>query len=98
MRVEYHPSTVTDVNNAVKHYEDLRPGLGADVRAEIYSAIDRVIGSPHRYRRVEGEIRRCFVQRFPYSVLYRFVESEDLVRILIVRHHRQRSSFGLSRQ
>ena len=97
MRVEYHPQTADDLNAAVVHYNGLRVGLGDALRAEVYGAVDRILHNPEQHRVVENEIRRCFVHHFPYSVLYRAVGA-DLVRILVIRHHRRHPRFGLQRK
>jgi len=97
MRVEYHPETVEDLNKAIDFYEQRQEGLGIDLREEIYQSIDHIIANPFIYREVEGKIRRCFVHRFPFSILYRITD-DDVVRILVIRHHRQHPEFGLSRE
>lgn len=98
MKVEYHPSTTTDLNEAIEYYDTQEPGLGDRCRAEVYAAIDRIVGAPQRYPVITGNIRRCFVNRFPFSVLYRYFENDGRVRILVIRHHRRRPSFGLRRR
>lgn len=85
------------LNCATDHYIAIRKGLGEALRAEVYGTIERLTQNPHQFRIVENEIRRCLVQRFPYSVLFR-VMSPDLVRILAIRHHRQHEQFGLQRK
>ncbi|WP_295434049.1 type II toxin-antitoxin system RelE/ParE family toxin [uncultured Thiodictyon sp.] len=97
MKVEYHPRTVSDLNDAVAYYNKQRDGLGAEFRSEIYAAIARVSANPFQYAMVEGGIRRCFAHRFPYSVLFRLVNEEE-IRILVIRHHRRHPSFGLDRR
>ena len=97
MRLEYHPSTAADLNRAIDFYDRQRPGLGAECRVEVYEAIDKIRESPQRYRIVEGDVRRCIVRRFPFSILYRFI-GNDLIRILVIRHHRQRPGFGQTRR
>ncbi len=66
MRVEYHPDTVDDLNNAIDYYESRRSGLGSEFRQEIYQTIDRIAADPYLFRTVSGEVRRCFVHRFPF--------------------------------
>lgn len=97
MRVEYHPAAAEDLNGATTHHNRIRAGLGDALRAQVYSAIVRVVQNPSQHRIVESEIRRCFVRRFPYSVLFRFVNA-DFVRVLAIRHHRQHQGFGLGRE
>ena len=96
MRVEYHPETVTDLNRAVEYYDNQLGGLGSELRQEVYSAIDTLIENPLHYHPVKDEIRRKFLVKFPFSILFR-VLSEDAVRILVIRHHRQHPSLGLER-
>ena len=97
MLVEYHPATVSDLNRAIDYYNAQRPGLGAECRAEIFRTIDLISDFPKRFRRARGDIRRCIVKRFPFSVLYRLV-GDSTVRILVIRHHRQDPGFGAERR
>ena len=95
-RVEYHPRTAADLNSAVTHYNDLRQGLGDGLRSEVYAAIERILANPRQFAVVERDVRRCFVRRFPYSILFRLVD-EDVVRVLAIRHHRRQPRFGFGR-
>ena len=97
MRLEYHPATAAELNDAVRYLNSQRTGLGAELRKEITRTIDQIKDAPFRYRVVSGDIRRCFVNRFPFSILYR-VTNEESVRILVIRHHRLRSSYGTRRR
>ncbi|MGZ8843133.1 MAG: type II toxin-antitoxin system RelE/ParE family toxin [Pyrinomonadaceae bacterium] len=97
MKVTYHPLTVSDLNNAVAYYNRQRVGLGDEFRSEVNAAIARVRASPSQYAIVEHGIRRCFVHRFPYSVLFRRID-EEAIRVLVIRHHRRHPSFGLDRR
>jgi toxin ParE1/3/4 len=97
MRVEYHPAAAEDLNGATDQHNEKRAGLGDALRVEVYGAVERIVQNPKQHRIVENEIRRCFVHRFPYSVLFRVV-ADDLVRIFAVRHHRQHPQFGLARK
>jgi plasmid stabilization system protein ParE len=102
MRVEYHPLTVSDLNNAVVYYNQQRAGLGDELRTEVYAAIERARVSPSQYAPsqyaiVKRGMRRSLVHRFPYAVSFRTI-SEDTVRVLVIRHHRRHPSFGLGRR
>ena len=97
MKVEYHPSTITDLNRAVDFYQRQRIGLGDELRDEIYQTIARIAENPLIYCPITGQIRRCFVHRFPFSILYR-VFGDDVLRVLVIRHHRQHPHFGMGRE
>lgn len=97
MEVEYHPLTAGDLNAAIAHYNERRVGLGNALRAEVYATIRRIAENPNQFPVVEHFIRRCLVHRFPYSVLFRIVDS-GTVRVLLVRHHRRHPRLGLGRR
>lgn len=97
MRVEYHPLTTTDLNDAIAYYNRQQAGLGDELRTEIYASIERVVASPARFSIVSKGIRRCLVHRFPYAILFSVV-SENTLRVLVIRHHRREPNFGLRRR
>ena len=97
MRVEFHAQTTNDLNSAVAYYNELHAGLGDSLRAEVYAAIENILLNPLQFTVVQHEIRRSFVHRFPYSILFRIIGTEA-VRILAIRHHRRHPRFGLSRK
>jgi len=96
MNVEYHPSTVSDLNTARHHYNKQLAGLGDAFRTEVYATIQRIRNDPSMYMETEGT-RRALLRRFPYSVIYRLM-GEDTVRILLIRHHKRHPQFGMRRQ
>jgi toxin ParE1/3/4 len=97
MRLEFHPHTVSDLDSATMYYDRQRTGLGDALRAEVYLAIEQVRANPLQFAVVKKGIRRCLVHRFPYAVLFRIV-NDDLIRILVIRHHRRHQSVGTARR
>ncbi|MEX0943669.1 MAG: type II toxin-antitoxin system RelE/ParE family toxin [Pseudomonadales bacterium] len=97
MKLEFHPDTVGDLNDAVEFYERQQIGLGSELREEIFRTIDRIVADPHFFRAVRSDIRRCLAHRFPFSVLFRVVDP-DTIRVLVIRHHRQRPELGEERR
>lgn len=97
MKVEFHRLTANDLNEAISHYESEKPGLGQELRVEVYRAVDKIAENPFMYPEIRNGIRRCAIHRFPFSILFKILEG-DLVRVLVIRHHRRRPAFGSRRQ
>lgn len=76
-----------DLHEAVSFYESRRPGLGAELAAEVRAALTKIVDNPLAWPRVSGSIRRCRLQRFPYALIYQPLE--DRIRILAVAHVRR---------
>ncbi len=87
MIFSFHPEAAEEFNAAIEYYEACTVGLGFDFASEIYSAIDKAVSFPEAWPTLEGDIRRCLTNRFPYGVLYS-VEEEGIL-ILAVMHLRR---------
>jgi plasmid stabilization system protein ParE len=78
--VVYSARSLQDIERAVQY-----------AFTAIQSAVDNLRDHPLIGRRVEGELRELVISygRTGYVALYRFVVSQDEVRILALRHQRE---------
>lgn len=96
MNYQFHPDAEAEHLETVAYYETRQPGLGASYLAEFESALDLVCEAPNRYPiDRKPDIRRIRLRRFPFTILFR--ESEGMVQVLAVAHHRRRPLYWLSR-
>ena len=51
MRLEFHPDTAKDVQDAVSHFENQRPGLADAFQLQLSEALDRICASPSRFQK-----------------------------------------------
>jgi toxin ParE1/3/4 len=82
-------------------YEDRQDGLGERFIDEYQDAILRILSGPASYARLETtrsrrNLRRCFLQRFPYYVAYELFTDE--IVILAVAHTKRRPNYWIRRQ
>jgi len=84
---------------AARWYERNRIGLGLEFLAAVDAAVTRVEENPRIGSRTPGvddeDIRRVFVRRFPYHVVY--IELPDRLQVLAVAHDRRRPGYWLAR-
>lgn len=81
---------------AALHYESQQAGLGAALLTEVEKTFGRISELPLAARAVRGDLRRRFVHRFPYYVLYR-VRGHDIL-VVAVAHRRRRPGYWRDRQ
>ena len=91
MKYIFHPDAESEFQEAIDFYEDRQYGLGYDFSLEIYSAIQRIVENPKAWTKLDGDIRRCIANRFPYGIVY--TESEDRIYILAVMNLRRRPGY-----
>jgi len=96
VKLEYHPLTTSELNDARNFYNEKVSGLGVSFRTEVLSKIKNISENPLVHPDIRG-VRRAFLKRFPYSIIYRVI-SKSRVRILSIRHHRRHPSYGADRQ
>jgi len=95
-RLVLRPQAEAELLGARDWYEDHRPGLGAAFATEVDRALGGIIRSPLAYSRVQGEIRRALVRRFPYAIYFRAMPDEIVVLAVIHgrRHPRRWQARG----
>jgi toxin ParE1/3/4 len=97
MRVEFHRQVASDISRIMNYYEDVGgPTLADEFYTELRAFFQKAANTPEAYDIREHDLRRVNLARFPYHFFFRVVD--DRVRILVVRHHRRRSSLGLDRR
>jgi len=91
MRYRFHPEARPEYLEAVAYYEGWQAGLGARFAVEIESTIQQIAETSNRWRKLEGEVRRCLSHGFPYGVLYTI--EVDHVLVLAVMHHSRKPGY-----
>ena len=88
-----------EMAEAARWYERNRVGLGLEFLAAVDAAVARIEENPRIGSRTPGvddeDIRRVFVGRFPYHVVY--IELPDRLQVLAVAHDRRRPAYWVGR-
>ena len=87
MSFSFHPEAEEEFNIAIEYYENIELGLGYDFAIEVFSTIQRSVEFPKAWAVLEGDIRRSFVSRFPYGILYS-KEKEEIFVVAVMNLHR----------
>ena len=96
LRIVFHPKVFSEVDAIMDYYE--RVGgihLADDFYAEFRFFVQDASGEPEKYNIRRGNFRRVNLERFPFNFLFRV--QEDSIRILVVRHHARRPTYGTKR-
>ena len=81
----------------MRYYERVATRQLADqFYAELRHYMQQAAERPESFAIRTRYLRRVNLQRFPYHFLFRTVG--DVVRILVVRHHRRRPTVGVGRR
>ena len=100
VRFRSEPEASAELDEAVRWYEDQRPGLGGDFLEAIDTALSKIrrwplLGSHVPDVPADLPVRRVPVPRFPYHIVY--LETPEAIRILAFAHDRRLPGYWLSR-
>ena len=92
---QFYPEALLEADEAAAFYEERQKGLGHRFIEELTSTINRIVRTPQLYRKVENEIRKCRLLRFPYGIIYR--DKIEYVEIIAVMHLKRKPGYWHSR-
>ena len=79
MIIRFLDGACADIDDAFLWYEDQVVGLGYAFLAALHDAVVLVECHPDGFPVVRGDLRRCLLSRFPYSVFYSIEKGEIVV-------------------
>ena len=88
MKIEILQIACLEFENAQEFYELEQSGLGARFGNEIRQALLRIQQYPKVWSAERKEIRRCFVHKFPYKIIYS-IQKEIIVVLAFAHLHRK---------
>ena len=88
MSYSFHQEAEIELNNQVDYYEEYRQGLGLEFANEVYNTIQRIVDFPKAWQVLDGDIRRCLTNRFPFGVIY-YQKEEQIIILAIMQLSRE---------
>ena len=82
--IAFRPEAEAEFIEAQAWYEERARGLGQEFVSCVAAVIEALRNEPEQFQRVDGEVRRALVRRFPYAVLY--LTAPESVVIIAVFH------------
>ena len=82
--IRLRPEALDELAEAWRWYEGQRQGLGDEFRACVDAVMAEIARAPLLSAKVQGEVRRRIVRRFPFSVIY--LSEPDHAEVLAVFH------------
>jgi plasmid stabilization system protein ParE len=89
--IVYSPNAIANIERAFEYLAERDPRSALAAASAIRTAVEVLAQHPLIGRPVEGNLRELVISfgRTGYVALYRFVPSENRVRVLAIRHQRE---------
>ncbi|NCN68124.1 MAG: hypothetical protein COW74_07370 [Piscirickettsiaceae bacterium CG18_big_fil_WC_8_21_14_2_50_44_103] len=93
MKVVVTEQARTSLLNARNYYNAEMGGLGYEFVEEFVSSLSRIETHPEAWTLLSKRTRRCLINRFPYSVIFRLVKTRNQIQIIDLMHHKQKPKY-----
>ena len=91
----FHPEALIEADEAAQFYEERQFDLGKRFVEALSDALIRIRRMPDIYRKINGNISKCRVLRFPYGVIFR--NQVDSIEVIAVMHLKKKPGYWKSR-
>jgi plasmid stabilization system protein ParE len=95
MKLEILEVAQNELEDAIMFYELEQSGLGRRFKTEVRQAIKRIKSYPQAWSVERGEVRKCFVHKFPYTIFYSL--QKQTIVILVIAHQHRKPGYWIDR-
>ena len=97
MDLIFHRLVQRDLRIVLRYYEE---EAGVELADRFFDELGRLVReieqNPQKFHLINDEIRRANLERFPYHLLFKC--TGEVIRVLVLRHDKQRPEFGLGQE
>ena len=86
MKVVFLKVAEAELDDAFEYYESVQSGLGFRFLTEVELSNRRIQQFPLSYEKIGKYSRRCLVQKFPYGIIYQYMERKKEILVVAVSH------------
>lgn len=97
MDLIYHRLAVRDIQEIAQIHAEISEKVHEQFWADLESALEMIRKHPGQHPDPKfPKMRRRNLKKFPFHII--FEEHAGVVRVMVVRHHRRKDSFGMRRK
>ena len=96
MNIEFNKIAIEELKIATDYYDQCREGLGLEFATEVQKTIQAISNYPKAWPIIDGDIRKCNLQKFPFGILYS-IESDNCILIIAIMHLHQKPGYWKNR-
>jgi toxin ParE1/3/4 len=94
--VIFHPLAEQELADAIAYYENQEISLGLELLETIEYSTKLLVRYPEMGSPIKGVICSLVIPKFPYALLYRLLDSNN-IRILAIAHHKRQPLYWSKR-
>jgi len=88
MKYSFHSEAEIEFNISIDYYEECKQNLGFEFANEVYKTIQRILSFPNAWQVLDGDIRRCLTNRFPFGIVY-YQKGNEIIILAVMQLNRK---------
>lgn len=96
MKIRVSKLAQQEIDDAFDWYDTQSSGLGLKFLDDFDRSVRRIISYPQSCEKIEHEIHRCLLSRFPFGIIYGI--DNDTIIIIAVAHLHRHPSYWINRK
>ena len=88
MKVRFLKTAQSEVDDAVAWFDSQSRNLGTQFLDDLDRTIRRIAAYPLASTKIEEDLRRCLLSKFPYGIIYG-LDSDTIIVIAVAHLHRE---------
>ena len=84
----FHPEAEKELNDSIDYYEECKTNLGLEFASEVYQTIQRTLIFPKAWQRLDTDVRRCLINRFPFGIIY-YQRNNEIIILAVMQLNRK---------
>ena len=95
MNLIFLEQAVLELEDGKEYYNLKQDKLGENFKQTVQECIDRILYNPELYPKLQDEIRRCIIHKFPYNIYYTHDKTKKTIVILSIAHQRRKPYYWI---
>ena len=85
LKIKFQEHSKYDFTKAKKYYQNQEEKLYEKFKYDLQQSLNRILSFPKLYPNIDTNIRKCVLNKFPYTILYTL--KDDNIYILAIANH-----------
>ena len=84
MKYYFHSDAEFELNASIDYYQKCKENLGLEFAYEVHKTIQRILEFPTAWQELDGDIRRCLTNRFPFGIIY-YQRNDEIIILAVMQ-------------
>ncbi|MDQ3020376.1 MAG: type II toxin-antitoxin system RelE/ParE family toxin [Bacteroidota bacterium] len=86
IKFEFTKDAFADLVESIDWYESQQSNLGIELAANLYFELQFILEFPKSSRKINNELRRKVMKKFPFNIYYSYYEENFLIEVIGILH------------